>query len=63
MRRDNMDEEKVIFENWDLADDVETKEDVIRIIEAAAEEDDPEFLLSVIGILPVPRVWPSLPGN
>jgi probable addiction module antidote protein len=46
-----MDEEKVSFENWDLADDVETKEDLIGIIEAALEENDPEFFLSVIGDL------------
>jgi probable addiction module antidote protein len=44
-----MDEEKVSFEDWDLAGDVETKEDVIGMIEAAIEENDPEFLLSVIG--------------
>jgi probable addiction module antidote protein len=44
-----MDEEKVTFEDWDLANDVETKEDVIGMIEAAIEENDPEFLLSVIG--------------
>ncbi|MDR1025354.1 MAG: putative addiction module antidote protein [Treponema sp.] len=44
-----MDEEKITFEDWDLADDIETKEDVIGIIEAALEENDPEFLLSVIG--------------
>ncbi|GHV79171.1 hypothetical protein AGMMS49944_09620 [Spirochaetia bacterium] len=44
-----MDEEKITFDDWDLADDIETKEDVIGIIEAALEENDPEFLLSVIG--------------
>jgi probable addiction module antidote protein len=49
MRRDNMDEEKITFEDWDLADDVETIEDLIGIIVAALEENDPEFLLSVIG--------------
>jgi probable addiction module antidote protein len=49
MRGINMDEEKITFEDWDLADDIETKEDVIGIIEAALEENDPEFLLSVIG--------------
>jgi probable addiction module antidote protein len=49
MRGINMNEEKITFEDWNLADDVETKEDVIGIIEAAIEENDPEFLLSVIG--------------
>jgi probable addiction module antidote protein len=49
MRRDNMDGEKITFDVWELADDIETKEDVIGIIEAALEEKDPEFLLSVIG--------------
>jgi probable addiction module antidote protein len=44
-----MNGEKVTFEAWDLADDIETKEDVIGIIGAAIEENDPEFLLSVIG--------------
>jgi probable addiction module antidote protein len=41
--------EKIAFEKWDPADDIETKEDVIAILEAALEEKDPEFLLSVIG--------------
>jgi probable addiction module antidote protein len=49
MRGINMNEEKITFEDWDLADDIETKEDVIGIIEAALEENDPEFLLSIIG--------------
>jgi probable addiction module antidote protein len=44
-----MDREKVTFDDWDLADDIETKEDVIGMIEAALEENDPEFMLSVIG--------------
>jgi probable addiction module antidote protein len=44
-----MDGEKITFDDWDLADDIETKEDVIGIIEAALEEKDPEFMLSVIG--------------
>ncbi|GHU15309.1 putative addiction module antidote protein [Spirochaetia bacterium] len=41
--------EKVTFEDWDPADDIETKEDVASILEVALEENDPEFLLSVIG--------------
>ena len=40
---------KEIFEDWDPADDIETSEDVIAVLEAALEENDPEFLLSVIG--------------
>jgi probable addiction module antidote protein len=44
-----MNEEKVTFEDWDPADDIETKEDVIGILEAALEENDPEFLLTIIG--------------
>ena len=39
----------VTFEDWDPADDIETKEDVIALIDAAVEENDPDFLLSVIG--------------
>jgi probable addiction module antidote protein len=49
MRRIKMDEEKITFEDWNLADDIETKEDVIGIIGAAIAENDIEFLLSVIG--------------
>ena len=41
--------ENVTFEKWDPADDIETKEDVIATLEAAIEENDPDFLLSVIG--------------
>jgi probable addiction module antidote protein len=41
--------EKITFEKWDLADEIETREDVEGILEAALEENDPEFLLSVIG--------------
>jgi probable addiction module antidote protein len=50
-RRIEMDQahEKVTFEDWDPADDIETKEDVAAVLEVALEENDPEFLLSVIG--------------
>ncbi|MDR1178428.1 MAG: putative addiction module antidote protein [Spirochaetaceae bacterium] len=41
--------EEVTFEKWDPADDIETKEDVAATLEAALEENDTEFLLSVIG--------------
>ncbi|GHV76944.1 putative addiction module antidote protein [Spirochaetia bacterium] len=40
---------KVTFEKWDPADDIETPEDVFLTIKVALEENDPEFLLSVIG--------------
>jgi probable addiction module antidote protein len=53
MRRTNMNEEKVTFEDWDLADEIETKEDVMgtleAVIELAVEENDPEYLLAAIG--------------
>jgi len=42
-------EEKITFSDWDLADYINTKEDVIGIIEAALEENDTEFLLEVLG--------------
>jgi probable addiction module antidote protein len=34
---------------WDMADHINTKEDVIGIIEAALEENDTALLLDVIG--------------
>ena len=48
-----MESEKVTFEDWNLADQVETREDVIGTIEAvielAIQENDPEYLLKAIG--------------
>ena len=41
--------ENVTFEKWDPADDIETPEDVFLTLKVAFEENDPEFLLSVIG--------------
>jgi len=41
--------EKVTFEDWDPADDIETKEDVAAYLKVALEENDPEFLLETIG--------------
>jgi probable addiction module antidote protein len=41
--------ERITVSDWDLADEIETKADVIGILEAAIEEKDPELLLSVIG--------------
>ena len=34
---------------WNPADDIKTKEDVIGILAAAIDENDPKFLISVIG--------------
>jgi probable addiction module antidote protein len=42
-------EEKVTFEKWDLADHINSKEDVIGILEAALEENDTALLLEVVG--------------
>ena len=41
--------EKITFSDWDPAEVIETKEDVIALLEVALEENDPDFLLSVIG--------------
>ena len=40
--------EKVTFSKWDPAEVIETKEDVIALLEVALAENDPDFLLSVI---------------
>jgi probable addiction module antidote protein len=41
--------EKITFEKWDTAEYIDTKEKAIAYLEAAIEENDPEFLLEVIG--------------
>jgi probable addiction module antidote protein len=41
--------EKITVSDFDPAEYIETKEDVLGILEAALDENDPEFLLSVIG--------------
>jgi probable addiction module antidote protein len=41
--------EKITVSDWDLADEIKTREDVIGILEAALEENDIEFLFKVIG--------------
>ena len=41
--------EKVTFSKWDPAEYINTKEAVIAHIEAALEENDPDFLLRTIG--------------
>jgi probable addiction module antidote protein len=40
---------KITVTGWNLVDEIETKEDVIGILEAALEEGDTEFLFKVIG--------------
>jgi len=40
---------KITISDWDLADEIETKEDVVGILDAALEENDMEFLFKVIG--------------
>jgi probable addiction module antidote protein len=49
MRMGSKPMKKILFEDWDPAGDIETGEDVTGILEAAVEENDPEFLLKVIG--------------
>jgi probable addiction module antidote protein len=41
--------EKITVSDWNLADEIETREDVIGILEAALEENDMEFLFRGIG--------------
>jgi probable addiction module antidote protein len=35
--------------DWDMAEDIKTAEDVLYFLEAALEENDPEFMLTAIG--------------
>jgi probable addiction module antidote protein len=46
---ENAENEKITFEKWDLADHINTKEDIEGILEAALEENDTALLLAVIG--------------
>ena len=41
--------ERITVSDWNLADEIETREDVVGILEAALEENDIEFLFKVIG--------------
>ena len=47
-----MKKEKITFDDWNLADEIETKEDVIgtleAVIELAVQENDPEYLIKAI---------------
>ena len=46
-------DEKITFEDWSLENEIETKEDVVGMLEAvielAVQENDPEYLLKAIG--------------
>ena len=42
---------KATVSNWDPAEIIETKEDVIAFLDGALKEDDPEFLLKTIGYI------------
>ena len=45
--------DKLTVSDWDLAEEIETKEDVVgtleAVIELAIQENDPEFLFKAIG--------------
>ena len=41
--------EKVTFSKWDPAEVIETKEQVIALLEVTLEENDPDFFLKTIG--------------
>ena len=41
--------EKMAINDWDLEEEIETREDVIGVLEAALGENDPEFLFKIIG--------------
>ena len=42
---------KVTVSDWDPAEIIETREDVIAFLEGALKENDPEFLLKTIGYI------------
>ena len=41
--------EKITFSDWDPAEIIESKEDVLAFLKGALEDNDPEFLLETIG--------------
>jgi probable addiction module antidote protein len=57
MRRINMktatktEKKKITFKKWDPAKYIETKEDVIALLKVVLEENDPDFLLRIIGYI------------
>jgi len=48
---ESMAEEKITFEKWNPADDIETGEDVVAVLGVALEENDPDLLLRSIGYI------------
>jgi probable addiction module antidote protein len=48
-RSEGMKTKKITFKKWDPSEVIETKEDVIALLEVTLEENDPDFLLSVVG--------------
>lgn len=42
-------EEKITFKKYDPAEYIDTKEDVIALLGVAMEENDPDFLVSIVG--------------
>jgi probable addiction module antidote protein len=43
--------EKITFSDWDLADTLETKEDIIACLEVAMAESNTKFLFETLGAL------------
>ena len=43
--------EKITFSNWDIAETLETKEDIIACLEVALAEPDTKFLFKALGAL------------
>jgi len=41
--------EKITFEKWEPAEIINTKETVIAFLECALEDNDPEYLLKIVG--------------
>ena len=41
MENTAIEKEKITFDKWDPADEIETREDVIAYLEGALEENDP----------------------
>jgi len=55
--------EKITFSDWDPAKYINSKEDVIAVLEAAIEENDPDFLLSVFGDIARSRGMSKIAGE
>ena len=49
MKTTTKSKKKVTFSKWDPAEVIDTKEQVIALLKVTLEENDPDFLLSVIG--------------